>query len=47
MERADWNGFVMGPSIFIIFVWDLIQNNGSLFYLLTETVRAVAHWLIY
>ncbi len=46
MERAD-NGFVMGPSIFILFVWDLIQNNGSLSYLLTEPARAVIAWLTF
>ena len=46
MERAD-NGFVMGPSIFILFVWDLIQNNGSLSYLLTEPARAALRWLTF
>ncbi len=47
MERADFNGFLLVPGTFIVFVWDIIQNNGTLFKYLTETIRAVGHGLIY
>lgn len=47
MERADFNGFLLVPGTFIVFVWDIIQNNGTLFNYLTEAIRAVAHGLIY
>ncbi len=47
MERADFNGILLVPGTFIVFVWDIIQNNGTLFKYLTETIQSVGRGLIY
>jgi hypothetical protein len=45
MERLSWNFFLFIPGSFIIFVWDMLQNHGALFRLLTMSVGALVSFI--